>query len=85
MRQIAVCISLVLCLAASGALAAQQSKPENSPEAAPVSEAPFWEAIDESGIGDYCFGGKYESDSDINDGARITDEEIHRLLFPPTS
>jgi hypothetical protein len=41
--------------------------------------------IGDGAYGDFCIGGKYESDEDINEGNRITDEEIRRLLYPPTS
>ncbi len=34
---------------------------------------------------DACYGDRYESDEDINDGNRITEEEILKLLNPPKS
>ena len=36
-------------------------------------------------IGEACFGDRYESDEDMNDGNRITQEEILQLLNPPRS
>ncbi len=35
--------------------------------------------------GELCFGDKYETDEDLNDGNRISDEEIRRILNPPSS
>jgi len=34
---------------------------------------------------DACYGDRYESDNDLNEGNRITDEEINRLLNRPIS
>ncbi|MCZ6607314.1 MAG: hypothetical protein O7A64_06575 [Alphaproteobacteria bacterium] len=36
-------------------------------------------------VGEACFGDRYESDEDMNDGNRITEEEIFQLLNPPRS
>ncbi|MBT5812377.1 MAG: hypothetical protein HOI19_18550 [Rhodospirillaceae bacterium] len=35
--------------------------------------------------GDSCIGDRYESDNDVNEGNRITDEEILRILHLPSS
>ncbi len=34
-------------------------------------------------VGEACFGDRYESDDDMNDGNRITEEEILQLINPP--
>ncbi len=36
-------------------------------------------------VGEACFGDRYESDEDMNEGNRITDEEIRLILNPPRS
>ena len=36
-------------------------------------------------VGEACFGDRYETDEDMNDGNRITEEEILRLINPPRS
>ena len=36
-------------------------------------------------VGEACFGDRYESDNDINEGNRISEEEILRLINPPRS
>ncbi|MDA1090750.1 MAG: hypothetical protein O3A85_10630 [Proteobacteria bacterium] len=36
-------------------------------------------------VGESCYGDRYESDEDLNDGNRITDEEIQQLLTPRQS
>ena len=36
-------------------------------------------------VGEACFGDRYETDNDINEGNRISDEEILRLINPPRS
>lgn len=53
--------------------------------AEPAKQTPKNDRLPADASGDYCIGGKYESDSDINDGNRISDEEIQQLLNPPTS
>ncbi len=42
------------------------------------------EDVEQRGIvGEACFGDRYESDNDINEGNRISEEEILLLLNPP--
>ena len=36
-------------------------------------------------VGEACFGDRYESDEDMNEGNRITDEEIRLILNPLSS
>ena len=36
-------------------------------------------------VGEACFGDRYESDDDMNEGNTITDEEIRLILNPPRS
>jgi len=35
--------------------------------------------------GEACFGDRYESDAEMNEGNTITEEEILRILNPPNS
>ncbi len=39
----------------------------------------------DSFVGEACFGDRYESDEDMNEGNTITDEEIRLILNPPRS
>jgi hypothetical protein len=39
----------------------------------------------DGGVGEACFGDRYESDADMNEGNTITEEEILRILNPPRS
>jgi hypothetical protein len=41
--------------------------------------------VNDGVTGEACFGDRYESDADMNDGNTITEEEILRLLNPPGS
>lgn len=41
--------------------------------------------MDLGNLFDACFGDRYESDDDINDGNRITEEEIRQIINPPRS
>ncbi len=41
--------------------------------------------VDDGIIGEACFGDRYESDDDMNEGNTITDEEIRLILNPPRS
>jgi len=36
-------------------------------------------------VGETCLGDRYEIDNDINEGNRISEEEILRLINPPRS
>ena len=36
-------------------------------------------------VGETCLGDRYETDNDINEGNRISEEEILRLINPPRS
>ena len=40
---------------------------------------------DDGFVGEACFGDRYESDDDMNEGNTITDEEIRLILDPPRS
>ncbi len=41
--------------------------------------------VDDGFVGEACFGDRYESDDDMNEGNTITDEEIRLILNPPRS
>ncbi len=38
--------------------------------------------VDDDVVHDACFGDRYESDEDMNEGNTITDEEIRLILNP---
>ena len=40
-------------------------------------------AVNDGVVHEACFGDRYESDEDMNDGNTITDEEILLILNPP--
>jgi hypothetical protein len=68
---------LLPALAASSATLAQQA--DQAREKDPMS-------MDNAGIvGEACFGDRYESNQDMNEGNTISDEEILRILNPPRS
>ncbi len=41
--------------------------------------------VDDGIVGEACFGDRYESDEEMNEGNTITDEEIRLILNPPRS
>ncbi len=41
--------------------------------------------VNDGVVGEACFGDRYESDDDMNEGNTITDEEIRLILNPPRS
>ncbi len=41
--------------------------------------------VDDGVVHEACFGDRYESDEDMNEGNTITDEEIRLILNPPRS
>ncbi len=56
---------------------------------AAVAEKPDTESVEDVEmrgiVGEACFGDRYETDADMNEGNRITEEEILRLINPPRS
>ena len=66
-------VSLALLLFNAPAEAQQVDKDQNQSVA------------EESFIHDACFGDRYETDEDLNEGSQITDREIQLLLNPPQS
>jgi hypothetical protein len=66
-----VCIiSLALLIPVGSVIAQQTEKPG---------------AVNNGVIHESCFGDRYESDAEMNEGNTITDEEIQRILNPPRS
>ena len=49
------------------------------------SQQSLAERVNDGVVGEACYGDKYETDENMNEGNRITDEEILRLLNPPQS
>ncbi len=41
--------------------------------------------VNDGVVHEACFGDRYESDEDMNEGNTITDEEIRLILNPPRS
>ena len=74
MRNVLALSALIAWLLLPVGAAAEKTATENARE------------VEERGIvGEACFGDSYETDNDINEGNRITDEEILRLLNRFTS
>jgi hypothetical protein len=71
MKSVLACAFSLAILTASGAVLAQQSEQPGVAKDAVIHES--------------CFGDRYESDADMNDGNRVTEEEIRRVLNPPRS
>ncbi len=72
MRNTFILSALVLLLSVPGAAEAKGIVPET------VAEVEI-----RGVVGEACFGDRYETDEDMNDGNRITEEEILRLINPP--
>lgn len=73
-----------LCLVASLAVAALVLSGGARAEGKPVFDEEL--TVEMQGIvGEACFGDRYETDNDINEGNRISEEEILRLINPPRS
>ncbi len=72
MRNTFILPALILLLSLPGVAGAKGIVPETVAE------------VEERGIvGEACFGDRYETDEDMNEGNRITEEEILRLINPP--
>jgi hypothetical protein len=78
MRLFTACVFSMSLIAFSGAASAQQSEQPNVTPNNIQNLAPGY-------VGESCFGDRYESDADMNEGNRITEEEIRRVLDPPRS
>jgi len=58
----------------------------STPVAAQQAEQPqIQSSTEELVVFDACYGDRYESDDDLNEGSRISDEEIQAVLNPPKS
>ena len=68
---------LLLALSFPAASIAPSSVPDLVLYAMSLFSSPFFCAA--------CFGHRYESDQDMNEGNTISDEEILRILNPPRS
>ena len=74
MRTTLALSALILLLSLSAGFAAEKAAPESAEE------------VEMRGIiGGACYGDRYVSDKDLNDGAEISDEEFFQLLNPPRS
>ena len=68
-----------LCLVAALAVAALVLSGGARAEGKPVIDEEL--TVEMQGIvGEACFGDRYETDNDINEGNRISDEEIRLIL-----
>ncbi len=72
MRNTLFLSALVLLLTLPGAVMAEEAATES------VEEVEMRGIVEED-----CWGDRDESDKDMNDGNRITEEEILRLINPP--
>jgi hypothetical protein len=75
-------LSTLILLLSLPALAAGEKPAGTSPEQAAIESL---KDVDFRNLFDACYGDRYETDADLNDGNRVTDEEIHQLLNPPRS
>ena len=78
----ALTLSTLILLLSLPALAAGEKPAGTSPEQAAIESL---KDVDFRNLFDACYGDRYETDADLNDGNRVTDEEIHQLLNPPRS
>ncbi len=78
MRTLLTCLTLVAVLLPSAAFAGQETAGKQSDQA---EERARNDKVPEEA----CFGDSYESDNDINEGNRITVEEILRLIQRPNT
>ncbi len=74
MRAILAFLIVLSVLALSSRTIAQQADQDRETNVA-----------DDAFVGEACFGDRYESDEDMNEGNTITDEEIRLILNPPRS
>ena len=70
-------LALFVVLALSSAATAQSSGQDHDRSVASVEN--------DGVVGEACFGDRYESDEDMNEGNTITEEEILSILNPPRS
>ncbi len=83
MKGIPAFLVMVTVLAVSNAGMAQPAGQDRDRR---VANADIAVSADNAGIvGEACFGDRYESDADMNEGNTITEEEILRILNPPRS
>jgi hypothetical protein len=85
MRKILCLSAVVAALAlAGGAYAGDGKAPPlaaagaDGPMSKPAAGKWYWEKVPEEA----CWGGSRESDADLNEGSRITTEEILRIINP---
>ena len=77
MRALLAFLVMTGVFALSGATFAQPAEQDHDRSVASVEN--------DGVVGEACFGDRYESDADMNEGNTITEEEILSILNPPRS
>ncbi len=83
MRTLLTCLTLVAMLLPSAAFAGHETAGKQS--VAPAQDQARDQARSDKVPEEACFGDSYESDNDINEGNRISVEEILRLIQRPNT
>jgi len=84
MRAVVRLVALIAVLGLPGLAAADEKQMSTKPteQAASTPATPWYRDLP---AGEPCWGDSRESDADLNEGARISTEEILRILNPAQS
>jgi hypothetical protein len=86
MRTMLALSALTAALVLSGGALAGDAKPGQDGLETAATQGPMsTRATEESVMGEPCWGDRYEKDEDLNEGSRITTEEILRIINPVQS
>jgi hypothetical protein len=84
MRGMLSLAALIAALVLSGVAPAGDDKPGRETRETAATEGPMSmrPAADDDYMAEPCWGDRYEKDEDLNEGARISTEEILRVINP---
>lgn len=86
MRRLLSLSAVIAALVLAGAASAADGKPRQGERPVAATDGPMSTlAEDEAAFPEACWGGRYEKDEDLNDGSRISTEEILRIINPVQS